>query len=597
MFGALNLLALTQAVQATYTTNTFDYVIVGGGPAGLVLAKRLSSHPDITVAVIEAGDSAINNPNVTNLPRSIAEFGAGLGTSVDWAYKSAPQKYASNLTLRYSAGKALGGTTTINGMTYLRAEKEQIDAWEELGNPGWNWESLWKYYLTQEHFQIPTSKQQSDGATYNEEAHGSEGELDVGFNPYLVSQGAFEIIRKTSEAAGYPFNPDANSGEMRGTTTWPMMVDNTAVKREDAARAFYYPIAESRSNLHIFLNTTATRIVWSEKGSSDCGVVATGIEVVTSDNSTDIIHAAKEVILSAGSIRSPALLEQSGIGNPAILETFGVETIVPLLAVGSNLQDQPQAGVVYASTTNWTGYPTFVTYLTASELFGDDVDAVANEVYANLSTYATTILEDYASNAVSLEAQTYLLKQQADLIFSPNSTVSLAELLWAPFDNTIIIQSWNLLPFSRGSIHIASANPTAAPSIDPNFFQLPIDVAIQAAILVRIRELFAMPPLSEHVTVELTPGFEAVPQNATWRDEAWSSWMKKSYGTNTHPVSVCAMMSEELGGVVDAEGKVYGTENVRVVDASVFPTQISGHLSASVYAIAGRIADVILGET
>ncbi|KAH7079504.1 hypothetical protein FB567DRAFT_123464 [Paraphoma chrysanthemicola] len=588
-------LALSQSILAT--CSTFDYIIIGAGPAGLLMANRLSANPDITVAIIEAGASAYDNPNVTRIPRSIAEFSPGIGTSVDWRYTSAPQKYTSNRTLPYYAGKALGGTTVINGMTYLRAEKAQIDAWEELGNDGWNWESMWPYYLQQEAFQVPNDTQQDNGATYEVDVHGFDGEVDVGFTPFLTGQGAFNIIKATTEALRYPVNEDANSGTMRGSTTWPMMLKVKEEIREDAARALYWPIAESRPNLHIFLNTTATSIVWEEKGHySSHGSVAIGVQVVTSINATEIIHAGREVIVAAGSLRSPAILQHSGIGNPTDLESLGIKSVISLPATGSNLMDQPANGIAYTSSTNWTGYPTYVTYLTASDLFRDELDTVTQELRTNLSQYAANILADYAKGVTTPDIQEQLLKHQIDLIFSPNSTVPLAEVLWVPYETAIIAQFWNLLPFSRGSVHITSADPLVAPSIDPNFFQLPIDMYVQAAIGIRIREFFTTAPLSQHGTGEVSPSFDVVPQNASWRNPAWAAWIKTTYSSNSHPLSTCAMMSEDLGGIVDVEGKVYGTTNVRVVDASMFPTQISGHLTASVYAIAGRIADTILAK-
>jgi choline dehydrogenase-like flavoprotein len=320
------------------------------------------------------------------------------------------------------------------------------------------------------------------------------------------------------------------------------------------------------------------------------------VEVVTSKNTTDTIYAAREVIIAAGSLRSPALLEHSGIGNTAILEPLGIKTTVSHPTVGSNLADQPANGMTYYSTTNWTGYPTFVTYLTASDLFGTDLSAITEEVQANISNYAAIILADYAPNALSLKIQEQLLQHQFDLIFSPNSTVPLAELLWVTYETAIVAQYWNLLPLSRGSIHVTSSDPTVPPSINPNFFQLPIDMYVQAAAAIRIRDFFATPPLSQEVYREVTPSFDTVPQNATWRDAAWHAWIKKTYSSNSHPVSTCAMMSQELGGIVNTEGKVYGTGNVRVVDASIFPTQISGHLTASIYAMAGKIADSILDK-
>jgi choline dehydrogenase-like flavoprotein len=591
----LVVLAMAQAVLATCTT-TFDYVIVGGGPAGLIVANRLSANQNITVAVIEAGDSVYGNSNVTALPKSIAEFSPGIGTQIDWSYTSAPQKYTLNRTLPYSAGKALGGTTAINGMTYLRAEKVQIDAWEELGNEGWKWDSMLPYYRSQETFQIPDDDQRGSGATYEESVHGFKGEVDVGFTPYLTGQGAFDIFRQTSEALGYPANIDANNGSMRGSTTWPSMLKVGKKIREDAARAFYWPIAESRPNLQVFLNTTAARIIWDTKTSSNGNAIAAGVEVVTPTNTTNTVHATREVIVAAGSIRSPTLLEHSGIGNSAVLDPLEIKPIVSHPTVGSNLMDQPANGIIYSSSTNWTGYPAFVTYLTASDLFGGDLNELTEEIEANLSTYAATIVADYGPGVTTLEIQEHLLKHQVDLIFTPTSTVPLAELLWVPYQASIVAQYWNLLPLSRGSIHITSSDQKVAPSINTNFFQLPIDMYVQAAIAIRIREFFTTAPLSQYVTAEVSPSFDTVPQNASWRDIAWHTWIKQTYSSNSHPVSTCAMMSQELGGVVDAEGKVYGTKNVRVVDASMFPTQISGHLTASLYAIAGKIADAIISS-
>jgi choline dehydrogenase-like flavoprotein len=585
--------AITQVVRATCVPKSFDYVIVGGGPAGLLIANRLSANPNTTVAVIEAGDSGHNNPNISYVPKSIMEYGIFMGTSIDWKYKTAPQKYAGNSTLSYWAGKALGGSTAVNGMTYIRAEKDQIDDWEELGNEGLNWESMLEYFLAQEGFHVPNAEMRSRGAVYEDDAHGMDGEIAVSFSPYLVGQGFAELLKETSEAMGYPYNEEPNNGTMRGFNTWPMTINASALVRADAARTFYFPIAESRPNLHVFFNTTAARITWDQSHPTP-EVLANGVEVITSDNVTETISATKEVIVAGGAIRSPGFLEHSGVGNPAVLEPLGIDTVNPLYTVGANLPDQPQNGFVYNSSTNWTGYPTFISYLSASDLFGEELPAFTEEVRANLSAYAATIIADYAPNTTFLAIQEDLLKRQFDLVFTPNSAVPLMEILWAPVGTQIVARYWNLLPFSRGSIHINSTDATIPPNIDPNFLQLPIDTYVQAAAAVRIREHFTTSPLAEHVTGEVTPGFDTVPQGAGWRDPLWDSWIRETLAGNSHPVSTCAMMSAELGGVVDSQGRVYGTSNVRVVDASVFPTQISGHLSANIYAIAGRIADVMV---
>jgi len=586
------LLALANIVGAECAQQTFDYIIVGGGPAGLIVANRLSANPNMTVAVIEAGDSAYNNPIVTHVPTSLLEYGRFIGTSIDWKYVTIPQKYVGNRELDYLAGKALGGSTTINGMTYLRAEKEQIDAWEDLGNEGWNWDSLFEYFVAQEEFQPPSAELQARGAAYEDDAHGKVGELAVGFTPYFTAEFT-NLLKETSEAMGYPFNKDPNHGRMRGFNTWPMTLNETGPTRADGARSFYFPVA-SRPNLHVFLNTTAARLIWDEEKTAESDLVASGVEVITANNVTETVLAVKEVIVAAGSIRSPAFLEHSGIGNPAVLERLGIKTVNPLHSVGAKLAEQPQNGMPFSSSKNWTGYPTFVTYLTASDLFGDELPGLAEEVRANISAYAAIIVADYAPDTISPANQEQLLRHQIDLVFNTTSPVPLVELLWAPVENQVIAQLWNLLPLSRGSIHINSTDATIPPQIDPNFLQLPIDGFVQAAAAVRIREYLATPPLADYITGELSPGLEAVPKDAGWRDEAWATWIKQGVNSNSHPVSTCAMMGRELGGVVDSEGKIYGTQNVRVVDASAFPTQISGHLSASVYAMAGKIADAIL---
>ncbi|KAF3038602.1 hypothetical protein E8E11_006758 [Didymella keratinophila] len=536
-------------------STTFDYVIVGGGPAGLVLANRLSANPSISVAVIEAGDSAFSNPNVTYVPKSIFEYGLGFGTSVEWGYHTVPQKYATNgnVTLNYWAGKGVGGSTLINGMTYVRAEKSQIDVWEDLGNEGWNWESLEEYYVQQESFLSPNEVQMANGATYDQGAHGYEGDYDVAFTPYLTGQGAFAMLKDTHEAKGYAWNKDVNTGSMPGFDVWPMTLNASTVAREDAGRAFYYPIAASRPNLRVFLNTTASRILWND--SNDLvDKTASGIQVVRSDGTIRTFSATREVVLAAGSIRSPALLELSGIGNPSVLSPLGIDTVLDLPSVGT-LQDQPANGIVYSSPTNWTGYSTFATFMTASDLFGTSLPTLHAEISRNLSTYAATILGDLPPNSSTLATQKALLQQQLDLVFTSSSTVPLAEVLWVT-GSLIGAQFWNLLPFSTGGVHINSTNPLSAPRIDPAFLQLDIDARVLAATAVRIRELFATPPLSQHVSAEVTPGFAAVPQNATAGDVAWETWIRSSFNGNSHP--------------------------------------ISGHLSASVYAVAGKIADAIL---
>lgn len=200
-------------------------------------------------------------------------------------------------------------------MVYLRAEVAQIDAWEKLGNKGWNWESLLPYYEKSEGLQPPTAAQIESGASFDPQYHGLEGPLPVGWPTSITSGKVVDELNTTYQALGLPWNADPNNGDMRGFSVYPKTINQGLNVRADAARAYYYPIA-NRTNLHVYLHSVAQRITWDEKKNST-KPVANGVEYITATGEKKTIKAKKEVILSAGSLRSPLLLEHSGVGNPA----------------------------------------------------------------------------------------------------------------------------------------------------------------------------------------------------------------------------------------------------------------------------------------
>lgn len=305
--GAMRLMLLSFAIQ-THAVK-FDYVIIGGGTCGLLLANRLSEDPNTTVVVIEPGQDVRNNSNVTDPNNFLASF----DTPIDWAYSSVVQPGAANRSFTFHSGRAIGGTSTINGMTYIRADAAEIDEWEALGNEGWNWEALLPYYRKVERFTRPIMAQVAAGASYEPEYHGEDGELHVGFR-YALANGSFEkIVQEGWKDSGYPVNLDVNAGDTRGFDVWPQTVDRESDVRWDAARAFYYRV-QHRANLRM-LNGTAIRLVWSTKDGSR-GKKATGVEYTNTKNETIVVTIGKEAILSAGSLRTPLILESSGIGNP-----------------------------------------------------------------------------------------------------------------------------------------------------------------------------------------------------------------------------------------------------------------------------------------
>jgi choline dehydrogenase-like flavoprotein len=199
-------------------------------------------------------------------------------------------------------------------MTYIRPEDVQIDAWEAFGNPGWNWASLYPYFKRSETFQIPSIQQQVNGAAYDPKVHGFNGPIDVSFNPTLLGGDIHSIINQTWNNLGLPWRREVNGGKLRGFTIWPQTLDSTADVRQDAARVYYFPIS-GRPNLALYLNTTASKIIWDEKSRSSA-LTATGVEIVSADGSLQTLFADKEVIVSTGSLRTPVLLERSGVGNP-----------------------------------------------------------------------------------------------------------------------------------------------------------------------------------------------------------------------------------------------------------------------------------------
>ena len=313
IISALALLPLAAAVPriSHHSQPTYDYIIIGGGTSGLVVANRLSELENVNVLVIEAGGSVYNNSNVTDT----VGYGQAFGTEIDWAYETVKQEWGGGTPQIVRAGKALGGTSTINGMVYLRAQTSQINAWEKIGNKGWNWDNLFPYYRKSEHLQIPSNYSwfKGSGIAYNPAYHGFNGPLKVGWTSTQLNDGLAQTVNVTYQnmTIPIPYNEDPNGGQMVGYTLYPKTVDTELNIREDAARAYYYPY-QSRSNLHVWLYTNVNMITW--KAGSEA--TADGVEVTLANGTTAVVKASREVILAAGALKSPLLLELSGIGNP-----------------------------------------------------------------------------------------------------------------------------------------------------------------------------------------------------------------------------------------------------------------------------------------
>ena len=468
------------------------------------------------------------------------------------------------------------------GMTYMRPTSSQMNLWPSLGLE-LDWTKLFNFSKKGEHFQPPSSALTALGASYDSPAHGFHGPLTTCITPHAEPGEIHNIFNTTFKKLGIPPRHEFNGGELRGFGVQMVTQDGLADVREDAARAYYYPVM-SRTNLHVIVNSTATRILWSED-SPGGRALASSVEISRRHGEVLTIHANREIILSAGAIRSPAILENSGIGNPAVLTRQSINVKLNLPSVGENLQDQTTIGIIAASLLgNATGYPPFVAHVSLHDLFGTDTLHFYKSTLAKLPGYAAAIAAQNGG-ASSAATQQHLLKTQLDLLLNSNTPAS--EIAPGIFGSAIGGVFWPLQPFSRGSVHINSTNMTAHPTIDAKFFQFDFDGQVAVATARFVRKLFTTQPLSGAINATtLSPSFQLVPEDAS--DDVWLHWIKTKslFQPNYHHLGTCAMLPRAMGGVVDNNFKVYGTENVRVVDLSIVPLQVAGHSTALLYGIA-----------
>ena len=284
-------------------------------------------------------------------------------------------------------------------------------------------------------------------------------------------------------------------------------------------------------------------------------------------------------------------LTSASTNKNRILSKYGIKTKIALEAVGENLVDQPNIALIYNSKENITGLAPYATFSTAAQYFGDRAPAIAARVRSHLHDWAQRV-SGASNGAVSARAIEQIFRIQHELIF--HDQVPSGETLTSGKGTALYSAYIPLLPFSRGSVHIGSSDGLQAPRIDPKFMLIDYDLDVSVAVGKQAQQFWATSPVSALVTGQLQPDAMTLPPNAS--DAQWRAFVAASFGTNTHPLGTASMMARELGGVVDSTLKVYGTRNLRVVDASVLPLQISGHLSATLYAVAERAAEFIKGD-
>jgi len=561
---------------------------VGGGTAGLTLATRLSQKfADDCILVIEAGPDGRNEPGI-NIP---GKRGSTFGSKYDWNFTTVPQTHVANRTFHLPRGHVLGGSSALNLMAWDRGSKADYDAWEELGNPGWNWENMYRSMLSVENF---TSSPD----------YGSEGVAKGGIIQTLINR-----LRPEAAAAFIPamerLSLEANLESLNGN---PIGVARqpTNLREEDYSRSYSTRFLEhANDNIFLKLETRVAKININEHKKA--------VGITLEDGTT--FRTTKEVILCTGAFQSPGLLEHSGIGNREILTKAGIETLYNLPGVGENHQDHVR---VQASFILRPGILSF-DRLTYNATYAAEQLALwyANETSEYDATAGAFAFMPWASVSGNLSANILSLAQQS---VNNSSSITLRKQLQHLSDNSVpqlelilsngyggakgypkpsdplygaemfAISGGIMHPFSRGSIHISSVNISVPPILNPNYLSSPVEFAALLAVAKYIRQIASTPPLADLWTSEYEPGA------AVQSDEEWGNYVRTIFSSFDHPIGTCSMLPEKDGGVVSSELKVYGVEGLRVVDASIIPLAVSGHIQTAVYGIAERAAELVIWD-
>ncbi|GAA5997649.1 GMC family oxidoreductase [Rhodotorula paludigena] len=586
------------AVLDTLSTTSFEYIVVGGGNAGLAVAARISqSSPSRKVLVLEAGQSGAGNPGI-DIP---GLAGTTLGKAVDWSFFTTPQEQADTRSIFWPRGKVLGGSSAINFLVSTRPNAAEQDVWASLaGSSAWSWQNLLPFYKKAEHFFAPGTNTENEVPTFTASTHGTTGPIDVSYPPYLAPsfRGFFQSLR----ALGVPAAQDLHSGNNIGVNYAPSTIDPS-----DRTRSYSVEYLEVAPSLVIVTGVQVTKINFAGAKDTAENVVARSVTFVPVGGGQKVVaNASREVILSAGTVQTPQLLELSGIGDPAILNLLGISTLVNLPGVGANLQDHPAVVDVFrlkpgVPSLDQLQDPVALAAALADYAQGRGIltEALFPLAYLRLGDFlnATELAQvetlGSQANNPQLSAQQYGASQT---LWSKN--VPVMELLSVnvyfgngeaePNQGYVSLAACLQHSLSRGSIHITSSDPLAPPAIDPNYLQSQLDTFLLAKAGQYLRRVAAQSPLADFIESEAEPG------PAVQSEQQWEDWTRSVVRTEYHPIGTASMTARANRGVVAPNLKVYGTANVRVVDMSVVPVHVSSHTQTVAYAIAEKAASLIL---
>ncbi|KAG8156904.1 hypothetical protein KVR01_013317 [Diaporthe batatas] len=582
---------------------TYDYIVVGGGLAGLTVAARLSEDPDVTVAVIEAGQDIYGAHESRFLTPSAVLYDSFLNTEYDWKYVTTPQAGLNQRTTPWARGKVLGGSSAVNSMYMVRASAREFDAWGSLiGAPElWGWDSMFAAMKKSEDFQEPVQAVRDvvPSLQWNPASHGTGGNIKTGWpgKSYPFVQSFLTSVANT----GTPISNDPDAGENWGAFLATSAINAQVWQRSSSRTGYLDAIDTERANIHVLVGHQATKVLLDTADPEGKGakVRATGVQYAANpQDAIKTVSAAREVIISGGTINSPQILQHSGIGDAAQLRGLGIEAKVDLPGVGHNVQDHVSAALLYPPAhpdqqppPRLTGDPvtdsfvqSAIAYVNLTTLVGGAEQA--GLLLAALRSNATSAIDAAAVPEAVKEAWRVTYASQVDNIY--DSPVGLVEILLADIFGTVNMQVALQQPLSRGSILVASPDPFAPPAIDPRYLTLDVDLRLLREGHKLARRVAA--GMAGVLGAEAHPGTAAV---ADADDAGWDWFIRQNAGTEYHPSSSCSMLPRDKGGVVDKDLLVYGTSNLRVIDASIAPTSVSAHLMTATYGIAEIGADII----
>ncbi|KAI1265786.1 GMC oxidoreductase-domain-containing protein [Xylariaceae sp. FL1019] len=593
----LSLWLLLQAASGMYLSppngslsinSHYDYIIVGSGIGGSVIANRLSEDTSVSVLLIEAGDLDDRGEDIT-VPATIGQEDPG---RYEWNMSTIPQEHLHDAIRTFHQGKVVGGSTIINGLCWTRGSAWDYDAWKNLGNPGWGWKDMVPYFTKSENYTSADNMLiQPDSAPVDVAAlHGKGGPVDVGFPQYIYNQ-SYNFLNGMRDLGIY----------LKGASFIPSSL--APGSRHDARTAYLDPVS-SRSNLHILTGHTVTRVLHTARnetspslarlpGGGEGKMVMTGVEFA--ENATTPrynVSCTREVILAAGAIFSPILLQISGIGPAELLRKLDIDVIVNLPGVGSNLQDHPMIQPIYEFTApeifsawdivgNRTGPWTAPMVNTVAFLALEDIPANTSEI---ISLITNTTYEHLPHTYEASLRAGYLAQKSETLALMSHPGVASQELMSTSVGQLAVSVMHSL---SRGTVAARSSFifDNEPPIIDPRYCSHKLDCEILLAGLGFNARLIETEPMAV-LQPKPPQGLDTESlRNAT----AVVELIKDMLTTEFHVSGTAAMMPRDKGGVVNPELKVYGTRNLRVVDASIIPLLPGAHIQAAIYAIAEKV--------